>query len=247
MSDKIELTGMVLSAVPMGEYDKRIVLLTKERGKISGFAKGARRQNSPLLAASKPFSFGTFECFEGRSSYTIYQAQISNYFEKLSLDFESAYYGMYFLEFADYYTRENNDEREMLKLLYASLRALENPRLDRKLVRYVFELKAMMINGEYPECFQCVSCGSREDLSGYSSERNGMLCRECMHQARGEPLCSSTIFTMQYVISSSIEKLYTFTLSEEVFLEFSRIQERFRKKYIDKRFRTLEIIETLQI
>lgn len=247
MSDKIELTGMVLSAVPMGEYDKRIVLLTKERGKISGFAKGARRQNSPLLAASKPFSFGTFECFEGRSSYTIYQAQISNYFEKLSLDFESAYYGMYFLEFADYYTRENNDEREMLKLLYASLRALENPRLDRKLVRYVFELKAMMINGEYPECFQCVSCGSREDLSGYSSERNGMLCRECMHQVRGEPLCSSTIFTMQYVISSSIEKLYTFTLSEEVFLEFSKVQERFRKKYIDKRFRTLEIIETLQI
>lgn len=246
MGDKLELTGMVLSAVPMGEYDKRVVLLTRERGKISGFAKGARRQNSPLLAAAKPFSFGTFECFEGRSSYNIYQAQISNYFEKLSLDFEGAYYGMYFLEFADYYTREGNDEKEMLNLLYASLRALENPHLNKTLVRYVFELKAMMINGEYPEVFCCTNCGSTEELAGFSWSGNGMVCR-CCRKNGDLPLLDSTIFTMQYVISTPIAKLYTFTVSEEVLAEFSRVQDRFRKMYVDKKFKSLEILESLQI
>lgn len=247
MGDRLELTGMVLSAAPVGEYDKRLVLLTKERGKISGFAKGARRQNSPLLAAAKPFSFGTFECFEGRTSYNIYQAQISNYFEKLSLDFESAYYGMYFLEFADYYARENNDEKEMLRLLYASLRALENPRLDKKLVRRVFELKAMVINGEYPQAFCCVECGNTRDLSVYSREKNGVLCRECAGGRKSQKLLESTVFTMQYVISSSVEKLYTFTVSEEVFREFSQIVDYFRKTYVDRSFKTLEILETLKI
>lgn len=246
MSDRIELTGMVISSIPMGEYDRRIVLLTKERGKISGFAKGARRQNSPLLAATKLFSFGTFECFEGCSSYTIYQAQIFNYFEKLSTDFESAYYGMYFLEFADYYARENSDEKEMLKLLYASVRALENPRLDKRLVRYVFELKAMVINGEYPEMFVCTGCGSKENLTAYSYEKNGVLCEECMDTG-GERLQQSTVFTMQYVIASPVEKLYTFTVSPEVFREFSHIQERLRRTYVDKKFKTLEILETLEI
>ena len=40
----------------------------------------------------------------------------------------------------DYYTRENNDEVQMLKLLYQSLRALQLPSLPDELVRYIFRI-----------------------------------------------------------------------------------------------------------
>ena len=152
-----EITGMVLKAEPIGEYDRRVVILTKEKGKISAFARGARKQTSRLLAATNPFSFGTFRLYAGRSSYNLTEADISNYFEGLRTDFEGAYYGMYFLEVMDYYTRENNEDKEMLKLLYQSLRALMHEKLPNRLIRYIFEIKAMVLSGEFPECLRTKS------------------------------------------------------------------------------------------
>lgn len=243
MREILTLTGMVLSAVPMGEFDKRVVVLTKERGKITAFARGARRQNGNLLAAANPFCFGQFSFYEGRNSYTMVQADIKNYFRELSMDFEGAYYGFYFMEFADYYTRENNDESEMLKLLYVSLRALLNPHLEKELVRSVFELKAMVIGGEYPEVFSCVECGKKEDLAAFVKKRDGLVCRSCARQYQtGYPLCESAVYTLQYVVSTPLERLYTFTVTPEVLGQFQGVTEELRKKYIEKQFKSLEIL-----
>ena len=79
------------------------------------------------------------------------EERISRYFEELAGDMEGACYGQYFLEMADYYTRENVDGGGMLLLIYQSLRAILKPRIPNELVRRVFELKAMVVNGEYTE------------------------------------------------------------------------------------------------
>ena len=163
MGLSITVTGMVLTAMPISDYDKRITILTKERGKITAFARGARRPGSQLLAATNPFAFGEFELFEGRSSYNLTKASIQNYFRELVTDLDAASLGFYFMEFAEYFCQENSDEVEMLKLLYQSLRALESPHIPKELVRAVFELKAITINGEGPSVFECMHCHKTEE------------------------------------------------------------------------------------
>ena len=138
--EQITLTGMVLLTTPIGEYDKRVVLLTKERGKIAAFARGARRPNNPLSGATEPFSFGSFSLYEGRTSYTMVSASISNYFAELRMDVEGACYGFYFMDIANYYAREANDETELLKLLFQTLRALTKKSIPDRLILYIYEL-----------------------------------------------------------------------------------------------------------
>ncbi|MCI6553603.1 MAG: DNA repair protein RecO [Lachnospiraceae bacterium] len=215
MQELVKLTGMVLKAEPIGEYDRRVLILTKERGKVAAFARGARKPNSRLVAAASPFAFGEFKMYAGRNSYSLAEADISNYFEKLREDFEGACYGMYFLEVMDYYTRENNDERQMLKLLYQSLRALQLPSLRRELVRCIFEVKALVYNGEYP---------------GLPEGRDWM---------------ESTVYAMNYIADSPVEKLYTFTVTEEVLDQLREITDLYRRRFVDREFKSLSILAEL--
>ncbi len=212
----IQVTGIVLSSSPVGDYDKRVVLLTRERGKLHAFARGARRPGSPLMAGIRPFSFGVFTLYEGRSSYTVKQLSISNYFEEVTSDMERVFLGSYFLEFADYYSRENGDEFPTLKLLYQTLRALSKDSLDNRLVRLVYELRMMAMNGDLdPSCF-----------SG---------------------LGKTGQFALDFIIRTPVEKLYTFTLSEEVFSQMQSAQAQNKKRYITKVFHSEEVLNSMNL
>ncbi len=243
MGQSVVLTGMVLTAMPISDYDKRITILTKERGKITAFARGARRPNSQLLAATNPFSFGEFELFEGKSAYNLTKASIHNYFRELASDVDAAYLGFYFLEFAEFYCQENNDEVEMLKLLYQSLRALESPVYDRRLVRAIFELKAMTINGEGPNVFSCMQCQNKENLLFFSVPRGGIFCDRCKNGVHGIVILDSTRYTLQYIVSSRVEKLFSFAVSAEVLEELTRIAKEYISHYVRHTFNSLQVID----
>lgn len=215
MQEYVFLTGIVLKQSPFGEANRRVVLLTKERGKIVAFARGARKQGSRLMACTNMFAFGIFKCYPGKEAYSLEDAEIKNYFDELMADFEGAYYAMYFAEIADFYAKENNDEKELLGLLYQSLRALTTPALSKELVRCIFECKAIAVNGEYP--------GAPE----------------------GRGLSDSAIYALNYIGDSGIEKLYTFTVTDEVLGEMKEIAKEYCGRYMNHSFKSLEIIKTL--
>lgn len=217
MRDFITTKGIVLKTSNVGEYDKRIVVLTEDFGKITIFGRGIRRTGNKFQAAASPFVFGEIKAFPGKDAYSLMEFTIMDFFEALRLDFDISCMGMYFLEVADYYSRENNDDLNLLKLLYVTLRALRkraegDERLSLNMIRYVYELRAIAVNGEFP----------------------GM--------AKILGLSETAEYTLNYIVASRFEKLYSFTVSEEVELEIQKAAVYYREKFITGNFKSLEFL-----
>jgi DNA repair protein recO len=213
VKDFIELTGIVIKSMPIGDFDRRVTIFTKERGKIFAFARGARRINNQMMGFARMFAYGKFRLYEGRDSYNIINADIANYFEEISADIEMTCYGTYFLEMLDYYTRESLVDIDSLKLIYYTLLALTKKSIPNRLVRRIYELKLMALNSDYDE--------------------------------RPELKDKTAIYTWEYIICSRPEKLFTFVITEEALIEIEETLDVMMKKYIDKRFNSLDILEDI--
>ena len=219
MSETIQVTGCVLSAAPIGETDKRVVLLTRELGRISAFARGARRPGSPLMAVCSPFVFCTFTLVRGRTSNSLSQARVLQYFTELTAEQPGVYFGFYFLDFAGWYSREGIDATDTLNLLYLSVKALLNPHLDDRLVRRLFEIRLLTINGEFAPEAVTEAPGRYGALSGTAAS------------------------VLRYAASGPLEKLFTFALDETVLSELEKAMDRYLQGCMEHPLKSLSVLE----
>lgn len=243
-----KITGMVLSSQNIGETDRRIVLLTREKGKISAFAKGAVKPRNALVTATRPFTYGEFFLYAGRDSYTVTGADVKNHFDGLIKNLDTYYYASYLSEIADYYTRENLDASDILLLLYQSLRALEKQTIGNELIRYIFEWRMMLLNGEVPNVYECVRCGKKggEDtrLIHFACSEHGMVCDSCAAlQEQKSKLHAGTIYTLQFIVAASLKELYTFRVKDEILAEIKNLTDEYLEKTRPHKFNSLAFIE----
>lgn len=245
MREEEQLTGIVLYATLVGEYDKRLVVLTKERGKITIFANGARRTNSVFRAASQSFIMGRFTVVAGRDAYNLVKVEVDDYFQELSKDMERMCYASYFGELMSYYTREGDSCIDNLNLLYVSLKALIEAKMSYLLIKSVYELRLMDIEGQGIYAFSCVKCNNKENLKYFNAASGGLLCSKCADRNNFFEVDKTAVYTLQYILSVPLNKLYSFTLKEEVQEEILYITDNFVKHYVEKNFKSLDILASL--
>jgi len=172
--------AVVLRHSDWGEADRLLVMYTRERGKLRGIAKGARKIRSRKAGHLEPFTRVSLQMATGRDLLIVTQAETVDAYLPLHEDLVLIGYAAYVLELVDRFTYEESENRALYLLLVETLERLSNGSPIWQVVRY-YELRLLDLLGFRPELFYCTNCHSeiKPESQFFSALVGGVLCPQC--------------------------------------------------------------------
>ena len=175
----LKTMGLVIASQPLGEKDRLLKIYSREKGKLSAVAPGARKIKSKLAAGVDYFTCASFLLHEGRSLYTVTQLEIESVFRRISANIRDYTCGIYICELLDRLTEEKEANWEIFKLTLDCWRCLDAGMGDRDILVRYFELKLLSLLGYRPHFKNCLFCGSSRGPFYWSADSGGVFCESC--------------------------------------------------------------------
>src|SRR5262245_28479960 len=151
--------ALVLRTYKLGEADRIVVFLTRDRGKKRGVAKGARRQRSPFAGALEPLTEVRVAYFEserrelvGLNYAETVRSPLSMATSTPAVPTQTSHYMLveYFAELLDEWAQDSDADDRLYRLGASMLDALTAGVPTEPLARY-FEYWLLRLQGVYPE------------------------------------------------------------------------------------------------
>lgn len=166
MSGTYKATGINLKAMPIGENDRLVTILTREYGLIRAVVPGARKSNSSLGGRSALFVVNNLLIAKGRSIDKITQAETVLTYKKSLGDLGKLAASQYLAEIVLAQALSDHPQEELYQLLLLHLGRLND--LDRDdytgsishLCQGIFHLLAL--GGIAPQVYDC--CVMRQSI-----------------------------------------------------------------------------------
>lgn len=142
--------ALILRTYKLGEADRIVVFLTRDRGKKRGVAKGARRPKSNFVGALEPLTHVRVAYFEKERRELVNL----NYSEPSrsalsSGTIEGLGCATYFAELIDEWSAESHEDERLYRLGVSMVEALAAGAPPEPLTRY-FEYWLLSLQGVYP-------------------------------------------------------------------------------------------------
>lgn len=179
--------ALVLRTYKLGEADRIVVFLTRDRGKKRGVAQSARRPRSRFVGALEPLTEVRVAYFEKEQRELVNL----NYAEPVrspmaTTNPEALGYSAYFAELLDAVAADADPDERLYRLGTATLEAVTAGGPVSPLARY-FECWLLRLQGVYPADVACAECGTdflTDDGAYLAIDGHGFVCRTC-HGAQG--------------------------------------------------------------
>ena len=176
-----KVVAVVLRTVDYGERDRVVTLLSRDRGKLSAFARGARVSRRRFGGALEPFTILAAELVErGGDLWVLDSASVEAGFGTIRTDLARIACASYAVELAREIVRDAEPHPELFDALVDYLGTLDAaPAAPWDLRR--FELLALRAAGLQPSLDDCARCGrpAGEGPAPFDPVQGGVLCPGC--------------------------------------------------------------------
>lgn len=176
--------AIVLRLVPWSETSLIVTLWTRDFGKLSAIAKGARRPKSPFESALDLLA-QTSVVFYPKSGDVLdllTEAKLVRRFRSAQRNLASLYCGYYVAELLLTLTEEGSPVPELYELTCRTLVEFDRDQ-DPLACLLRFEWHLLRLLGHMPNLENCVGCGGeidRNERIPFGIEAGGILCRRCL-------------------------------------------------------------------
>ena len=265
------IRGIVLRETPIGDYDKMMTVLTAEHGKLSVFARGAKRLKSPLFVNTQLFAYSEMNLHKTTNTYYLQSADLLENFYHIRDTLEGTALAGYIADVAIDIAVENQADKELLRLVLNSLHTISLNKKPISQIKSVFELRAASIAGFMPDLVACAGCGNSDLETYYFDITSGIFrCEECyrteslicekLAERQSEPdsiyatgqvislLTPSVFAAMRFAIYSQPNRIFAFELKDtETLRDFANVSEKYLLCHMDRSYGTLDFYHSVNI
>jgi DNA repair protein RecO (recombination protein O) len=242
--------ALILRTYKLGEADRIVVFLTRDRGKKRGVAKGARRARSRYVGALEPMT---------RAGVAYYEREMRdlvrlNYVEPqrsplsaIGLAGGAAVLGHvgYFAELIDEWAPEAHADERLYRLGSAVIDALAAGAPIERLARY-FEYWILRLQGVYPALVVCPGCGGPlEGGAGMPPREHVYLCLRCASASYGTGISAAALRFLRAAARTAPEHMDSLELDARASRELETAHRRLLNTHLEKELKSVRVLREM--
>jgi DNA repair protein RecO (recombination protein O) len=237
--------ALILRTYKLGEADRIVVFLTRDRGKKRGVAKGARRARSRYVGALEPMTRAGVAYYEREQRDLVRLNYVELQRSPLSgVSGDALGHVGYFAELIDEWAPEAHADERLYRLGSSVVDAIAGGAAVAPLSRY-FEYWLLRLQGVYPS-FACAACGGSTRAGATMPPKDHvLLCRECA-PAGGSALSVPALQFLAGAGSRSPESLTADSLTEQASRELETVHRRLLTLHLEKELKSARVLREMR-
>ena len=238
--------ALLLDVFDLHDQDRIVTLLTRERGKVRGVARAARRKYSRFAGQLQPLAKVRVVWFEKSGSELVRLSSVDliRTADALVQGLEGILLAGYLAEHMLEFAQENEESDHLFRLLDSTTEALLSG-VDFDLATRFFEAWILRLAGIFPAPLHCPECGDEVgEIAWMPAGAEGLFCAKCGEPAPGANRVSAgAVDFLRRIGSTSLRRLHAAGgATSGVLDEVAELTARVRRTFLQRELKSHRVM-----